>query len=481
MKNRKKQARAKNIIISVVSVLAILVLLYGIGYSTGFIQKNLTALKVGDYKINALEYRFYYTDAKNNLINEYGTEMAQNGVDFNKPLESQNYTETVSWADYIHNNAVSELTEIYGMYAAAEKAGHVMSDEMKETVENYMNALIGSAESQKTNPDKYINQIYGKNIGEAEVREFITRRYYAADYVNKVQSEFKPTVEELEAYYKANPEKLEVVSYNYYHVEWEVAEGNELLTNKNKDAAKVIAEDILAKGKDAESFGKAVLEHCKDELKGYYEDLSVTHIEAGIIRDDAGPIAEWYADPARKAGDSTIIEGTNKYTVILFHDRYLEKYNSVDVRHILIKPEDAEDPTDADQVVAKHQEAIDKAEGIYDEYMAGEKTEESFAALAMEHSQDNAEEGGLYTEVCKNEMEEAFENWCFEEGRKPGDIGIVKTEYGYHLMYFVGEGREGWQVKAEEKMSTEHFESFFADETENQEVKTNLLAMNMAY
>ena len=330
MKNRKKQARAKNIIISVVSVLAILVLLYGIGYSTGFIQKSLTALKVGDCKINALEYRFYYTDAKNNLINEYGTEMAQNGVDFNKPLESQNYTETVSWADYIHNNAVSELTEIYGMYAAAEKAGHVMSDEMKETVENYMNALIGTAESQKTNPDKYINQIYGKNIGEAEVREFITRRYYAADYINKVQSEFKPTVEELEAYYKANPEKLEVVSYNYYHVEWEVAEGNDLLTNKNKDAAKVIAEDILAKGKDAESFGKAVLEHCKDELKGYYEELSVTHIEAGIIRDDAGPIAEWYADPARKAGDSTIIEGTNKYTVILFHDRYLEEYNSVD-------------------------------------------------------------------------------------------------------------------------------------------------------
>ncbi|MBP0980434.1 MAG: peptidylprolyl isomerase [Oscillospiraceae bacterium] len=113
--------------------------------------------------------------------------------------------------------------------------------------------------------------------------------------------------------------------------------------------------------------------------------------------------------------------------------------------------------------------------------MEGDKTEESFAALAMEYSQDNASEGGLYTEVCKNEMEEAFEDWCFDESRKPGDIGIVKTEYGYHLMYFVGEGREGWQVKAEDKMSTEHFESFFADETENQKVSTNMLAMNMAY
>ncbi|MBE6987281.1 MAG: hypothetical protein E7432_00700, partial [Ruminococcaceae bacterium] len=148
MKNRKKQTRNKNILISVISVLVILVLLYGIGYSTGFIQRNLTALKVGDYKINALEYRFYYTDAKNNLINEYGTEMAQNGVDFNKPLESQQYTETVSWSDYIHNQAVAELTEIYGIYGAAEKAGHVMSDEMKASVESYMNALVGSAQNQ---------------------------------------------------------------------------------------------------------------------------------------------------------------------------------------------------------------------------------------------------------------------------------------------------------------------------------------------
>jgi len=481
MKNRKKQTRNKNILISVISVLVILVLLYGIGYSTGFIQRNLTALKVGDYKINALEYRFYYTDAKNNLINEYGTEMAQNGVDFNKPLESQQYTETVSWSDYIHNQAVAELTEIYGIYGAAEKAGHVMSDEMKASVESYMNALVGSAQNQNTDTDKYLHQTYGKNIGEKEVREFVTKRYYAVDYVNKIQAEYEPTVEELETYYKENPDKLDVVDYNFYHVNWEVAEGNDLLTNKNKDAAKEIAEDILAKAKDAESFGKAVLEHASDEMKGYYEDLSVTHIEAGMIREDAGPIAEWYSDPARKPGDSTIIEGDDKYTVILFHGRILEDYNSVDVRHILIKPEEAEDPTNSEQVVAKHQEAIDKAEGIYDEYMAGEKTEDAFAALAVKYSEDNAEEGGLYTEVCKHEMDEGFEKWCFEAGRKPGDIGIVKTEYGYHIMYFVGENREAWHVQADKKLSQERFDEFFAEATEGQTVSTNMLAMNMAY
>ena len=31
-----------------------------------------------------------------------------------------------------------------------------------------------------------------------------------------------------------------------------------------------------------------------------------------------------------------------------------------------------------------------------------------------------------------------FLDWCFADGRQPGDYGIVKTDYGYHVMYFVG-------------------------------------------
>ena len=113
--------------------------------------------------------------------------------------------------------------------------------------------------------------------------------------------------------------------------------------------------------------------------------------------------------------------------------------------------------------------------------MAGEKTEDAFAALAVKYSEDNAEAGGLYTEVCKHEMDEAFEDWCFEAGRKPGDIGIVKTEYGYHIMYFVAENREAWHVQADKKLSQERFDEFFAEATEGQDVSQNMLAMNMAY
>ena len=35
-------------------------------------------------------------------------------------------------------------------------------------------------------------------------------------------------------------------------------------------------------------------------------------------------------------------------------------------------------------------------------------------------------------------MVATFNDWCFDSARKPGDTGIVETNYGYHVMYFVG-------------------------------------------
>ena len=40
-------------------------------------------------------------------------------------------------------------------------------------------------------------------------------------------------------------------------------------------------------------------------------------------------------------------------------------------------------------------------------------------------------------------MVKEFEEWCFAKERNPGDHGLVKTQYGYHVMYFV-ESEEIW-------------------------------------
>lgn len=120
----------------------------------------------------------------------------------------------------------------------------------------------------------------------------------------------------------------------------------------------------------------------------------------------------------------------------------------VDVRHILVMPEGGTKSEDGKTTVysdAEWEACREKAQALLDEWLAGERTEESFGALAAEKTEDPGSQssGGLYTYVYKGQMVEEFENWCFEEGRQAGDYGLVKTTYGYHVMYYVF-GEDGW-------------------------------------
>ena len=114
----------------------------------------------------------------------------------------------------------------------------------------------------------------------------------------------------------------------------------------------------------------------------------------------------------------------------------------VDVRHILVIP--AEQDENGEYTEQAWQEAEQKAEAILNEWKAGEATEDTFAALANENSEDPGSNtsGGLYEDVYPGQMVDAFDAWCFDDARQPGDTGIVKTDYGYHVMYFVGRGEE---------------------------------------
>lgn len=124
----------------------------------------------------------------------------------------------------------------------------------------------------------------------------------------------------------------------------------------------------------------------------------------------------------------------------------LDSGKLVDVRHILIQPEDCEFD-DSHHVIATEDQweacRVD-AQALLDSWLAGAADEESFAQMAVDYSVDgSASSGGLYTDVYKGQMVANFENWCFDESRQSGDSGLVRTEYGYHIMYFVG-AEEGW-------------------------------------
>ncbi len=121
--------------------------------------------------------------------------------------------------------------------------------------------------------------------------------------------------------------------------------------------------------------------------------------------------------------------------------------SSIDVRHILLQPSTPA-PEGGSYTEEQMKGAWAQAEKVLDEWKNGEATEASFGELAKTYTTDpgSKETGGLYEKVSPGDMVPAFNDWCFDPVRKPGDTGLVETNYGVHVMYFVASsGEEYWK------------------------------------
>ena len=157
---------------------------------------------------------------------------------------------------------------------------------------------------------------------------------------------------------------------------------------------------------------------------------------------------------------------------------------SVDVRHILVFPEGADSSTIRTEEFSEEAWAAgeQKAQEILELYLAGDMTEDSFAALANEHSGDGGSNtnGGLYTDVMQGDMVEAFDAWCFDAARQTGDVEIVKTEFGYHVMYFVA-SEVLWPTYVRQDMQAEYQQELINAAVEKYPMEVDYSAIVLSY
>lgn len=236
------------------------------------------------------------------------------------------------------------------------------------------------------------------------------------------------------------------------------------------DEAKTKADAAVAEieaGEDREkAFAEAAPNYVSENYKAAYADNENYTLSTGVVGSRLtqynSVISGWLMDSARKAGDVAALESTgNGYYVVLYLDRYLAEDPTVNVRHILIRPEVADNaeknsagvgiPTDEAMAAAKAE-----AEKLMEEWKAGEATAKSFGKLAEEHSADGGSNtnGGLYKYVSKGDMVPNFDAWCFDPARKSGDVGLVEnsgdtaTYYGWHVIYFEKAEEPAWKGTA---------------------------------
>ena len=232
---------------------------------------------------------------------------------------------------------------------------------------------------------------------------------------------------------------------------------------------------VSALWQDARLAGFQLDEEDQQYLNGLSNDLSVAAVTYGYDSADAY-LQSGYGPAATMNGYHSFIEryltassylqslvDAKTYSeddISAYYDENADSYAAsdinkddtkmVNVRHILITPtEKDEDGNYTDEAWA---EAEKKAQELLAEWQSGAHTEESFALMATENSADtgSVSNGGLYEEVYPGQMVTEFDAWCFDAARKPGDTGIVKTSYGYHIMYFSSVCEHPyWYVRAE--------------------------------
>ena len=101
-----------------------------------------------------------------------------------------------------------------------------------------------------------------------------------------------------------------------------------------------------------------------------------------------------------------------------------------------------------------------------EEWKSGEANEETFSSLVTTKSDDTGSRssGGLISNITStSSYVEAFRNWAIDPVRKEGDTGLVKTEYGWHIMYYVSTNDPIWRQSVTSKLSDQDYEQLTAD------------------
>lgn len=467
---QRKEEKRTNILYGTIGVVFLIVAIIAVIWKSNIIPKTATAATINGEKYTAAEVNYYFQNYYTNWVNQNYYYLSYIGLDTTADLRDQTYSDDQSWFDFFMEQTLDYMTSVQALNDAAAEEGFTWDDEMQADYDSSLEALKSTASSYGYTEKQYLGMIYGSTMTEKVYQEQLKRSLLAQYYSQDHQDNLTYTEDELTAAYNENPNAYDQVSYQYVRISGAAAttdeDGNEIevtdeMTAQAMADAKATADQLYA---DWQAGGD--LEQLADDA-----GLSVTSAEAGTYSDSV--VMNWLFDSARQAGDTAVLEDTDgsAYYVVGFNER-LHDYHPINVRHILIQPEDSELSSDDEgyeaDVEAKDAEAKQKAEDLLAQWKAGEATEDSFAELAKENSTDsNAAQGGLYEDVTLGTMVSEFEDWCFDPARQSGDTGIVKTTYGYHIMYFVGTAPETyWELQVTNALKSDDMATWSEEKVE---------------
>ena len=161
--------------------------------------------------------------------------------------------------------------------------------------------------------------------------------------------------------------------------------------------------------------------------------------------------------------------------------------DTVDVCHILLIPEGAK--VSADGTVKATESQWASCEKLAKDLLQGWKTDlytsisgkrSSFTRLANLYSQDAGTRlsGGVYHSIQPGQLIEPLDEWCFDKARQPEDTAVIRSEVGYHVVFFCSRN-DANRTAAREILTTDKQLERWQKAREENAVKVNFGAIQL--
>ena len=368
-----------------------------------------------------------------------------------------------------------------------------LSEEDEAEVQEALDTIKSYTEGQNYSLSRYISLVYGKGVGTSLFKKVLTEQKVVSVYQEQLQDELKAGYSDadVDKVYQEDKTAYDVVSVRWFTIDVESDTTAETASGEDSsDAASApIAEELKAQefiekvksqqNYNEETFKATVLEYVGEDDENYetYKKDAATllqKVEKSAIKSNVSETAaNWLYEQddngnyVRQAGDMNYFLNSDKSVVYIFYTTgapFQDDTIPASVRHILVQyPTETTEAASGEEAAAAEETTVSaevksecesEAESIlaqYKDYIneneSGVADEEYFGELASKLSDDTGSKknGGLISDLHNDgSYVENFEDWVFAEGqfadetRTAGDTAIVETEYGYHVMYYVG-------------------------------------------
>lgn len=498
--------------IAVISVFSVRYFTVPNGKEGRYMNPGSVVATINGEKISTGMFNYYYSSVVKyyeNYASYYGLDTS---ADYSNTYTTDEDGNQIKWTDFFEKEVFDEIKYTSALYSNAVDAGITLTDKQQESIDSQIEKFKSTASTSNISLNEYLADTFGNYCTEDTIRVMLEQYYVTVNYKGYLSTTNIPDDKDIEKYYDEHTSDFKNINFSYLAFEYDTTD------NESKAKAQKRIDSYMDKITDRDSMVELIPEVYADFIESdissmLESDSSISKKEARkqavanyeSTLDYSTTIAEspfdeettnWIFSDDTKVGEKKCYINTEAgyaYLILKTENPDVDKTETYTVRHILIMPRDEDGNTDTtgnkEFTDEQWADAEKKAEEILETYNKGEKTEYAFSLLAEKESDDlastsasgNAEAfGGLCEATLLNRMVKPFEEWSVDKSRKYGDVGIVKSDYGYHIMFFIND-YEQYKASILKAMKNEKLDNMVDDAEEKISDKKVERAVNAYY